>query len=80
VPRRRRRPPVQQCRACGTERLSHERFAAGCCPSCRFLYGKERRAETAARLLARARDGGSEERDGQTLHVLVLPPRGRRRR
>lgn len=77
--RRPRRPFVPRCRSCGIMRERDERFMNGVCPSCRDARSKERRAATDAGLLGRAQEAESEERDGQTFRVVVVPPKRRRR-
>jgi hypothetical protein len=77
---KRRRLNVQRCRRCKFERLPDETFWTGHCPACRALHAKRARAESGAKLLAKAKDGGTLEREGQTFRVVVLPSRRRRRR
>ena len=76
-----RRFPLR-CRRCKLERLPEETWRGGFCPACHAVYAAERRKATGNRILARAKPQGTEERDGQTFHVVQLPPkrRGGRRR
>jgi hypothetical protein len=75
--RRKRRTPVRRCRFCGDVRLEGETFYRGICPRCRFERARRRRVSTGARALARAKDGGVIDRDGQAFRVVVLPPKRR---
>jgi hypothetical protein len=77
--RRKRRPPPR-CRECKLERLPEETFHGGLCPACHDAYAKARRKRTGANVLARAKAGGLEDRDGRTFQVTVLPPKRRHRR
>ena len=76
---RRRRLFVSRCHGCGLERLPDELFYGGHCPSCRAVHAQQKRANSGARLLAKARDGGTVTRDGQVYRVVVLPSSRRRR-
>ena len=79
MPRRNR--PVPRCRRCRLERLPDESFQGGFCPACHLDYAKKKRqAKTTKKLLARAKGGGTEQRDGQKFHVVALPPQRRRGR
>ena len=77
---KRRHLYVKRCRRCNLERLPEETFWNGHCPACRALQAKRARAESGTKLLAKAKDGGTLEREGQTFRVVVLPPRRRSRR
>jgi hypothetical protein len=76
--RTRRSEHVLRCRRCRDLRHDGERLYRGLCDSCRSDAAAERRAVTGARLLERAKDGGTVDRDGQTFHLTVLPPNRRR--
>jgi hypothetical protein len=80
--RRRRKanmfPAVLRCRRCQLWRAPDERFYRGLCSSCRKEKAKARRAATGARILAKAKDAGTLERDGQQFRVVALPPKRRR--
>ena len=80
MPRRRQRRPdhVVRCRRCRDLRQEGEKFFNGFCDSCRQKRGAARRAATGARILERAKDAGTVERDGRTFRVVVLPPKRRR--
>jgi hypothetical protein len=65
---------------CGLVRLPDEAFHGGVCPACNADRAKKRRGAVGRKLLARARNGGVEVRDGQTFRVAVLPPTRRRSR
>lgn len=71
---------VKRCRRCKLERLPEESFWNGHCPACRAIQAKRIRAESGTKLLAKAKDGGTLEREGQTFRVVVLPSKRRRRR
>jgi hypothetical protein len=60
-------------RKCRDLRQDGETFYRGLCETCRTEAACERRAETAARALAKAKEGGTIERDGRTFSVVVLP-------
>jgi hypothetical protein len=77
---KRRRLYVQRCRRCKLERLPEEIFWNGHCPACRAVQAKLTRSERGAKILAKAKDGGMIERDGQRFHVVVLPSKARKRR
>lgn len=77
---KRRHLHVKRCRRCKLERLPEETFWSGYCPACRAIRAKRTRAESGTRLLAKAKDGGNLEREGQTFRVVVLPSKRRRRR
>jgi hypothetical protein len=69
-----------RCRGCDLFRFPDETFPGGYCPSCLDERSRKRRSATGARVLARAKDGGSLERDGETYRLVLLPPKGSRRR
>jgi hypothetical protein len=84
--RRKRTPPIQQCRRCRLERLPEETFRGGrglqesawtpgLCPACLEVDRRERRSRVGRKLLNKANDGGTVDRDGQTFRVTVLPPK-----
>jgi hypothetical protein len=77
---KRRRLYVQRCRRCKLAREPEETFWNGHCPACRALHATRARAEKGSKLLAKAKDGGTLEREGQTFRVVVLPSRRRSRR
>ena len=77
--RSRRSENVLRCRRCRDLRQEGERFYHGLCDSCRAERAKVRRSATGARLLEKAKDAGTVQRDGQTFHVTALPPKRRRR-
>jgi len=68
---------VLRCRRCRDLRLEGEKFYRGLCPTCLELDKRKRRRETATRVLAKAKDAGTVERDGQTFQVSMLPPKRR---
>ena len=68
------------CRRCRLERLPEEKFTCGLCPACLELARQHCRNEVGRKLLDSAKDGGTVDRDGQTFHVVVLPPKRRSRR
>jgi hypothetical protein len=68
---------VLRCRRCRDLRHDGERFYRGLCDTCRADDGAKRRAGVGARLLEKAKDGGTVDRDGQTFHVVVLPAKRR---
>lgn len=68
---------VVRCRRCRDLRQDGERFYGGLCDSCRGQRSAAKRAATGARLLAKAKDAGTLERDGQTFRVVQLPPKRR---
>jgi hypothetical protein len=72
VAKKRRLP---RCRSCGDFRYEQESFYRGLCERCRDTQSVARRAKTGARALAKAKDAGTVERDGQTYQVVVLPRR-----
>jgi hypothetical protein len=79
-----RRMHNPRCRRCRLQRLPEETFpngkpgwTRGLCPACLELDRQRRRSATARRLLDKAKDGGTVERDGQMFHVVVLPPKRR---
>jgi hypothetical protein len=88
-----RRPPRPRCRNCGLLRLPEETgrvpglrlnaeqrmFVRGLCPSCLEADRRERRRRTGARILSKAKDAGTVERDGQVFRVVQLPPKRRHR-
>jgi hypothetical protein len=49
----------------------------GLLPSCRASFAAKRRAATGAKILARAKPLGIEERDGQAFTIMQLPPKRR---
>jgi predicted RNA-binding Zn-ribbon protein involved in translation (DUF1610 family) len=75
--RRRRRRFPSRCRSCGLIRLPEETFVRGLCPACLEAERHDGRRATGARILAKAKDAGTVERDGQTFTVSVLPPKRR---
>ena len=77
--RRKRVVPPRYCLRCKLERLPEETFPGGLCAACRHLNGKAHRVRSGARALARAKDAGTVDRDGQTFRVLDLPPTWRKR-
>ena len=77
---KRRRLYGKRCRRCKFERLPEETFWNGHCPACRAVQAKRSRSESGAKILAKAKDAGTIERDGQTFRVVVLPPKRRMRR
>jgi hypothetical protein len=77
---KRRRLYVQRCRRCRLEREPEETFWNGHCPACRARHARRARAESGTKLLAKAKDGGTVKREGQTFRVVVLPSRRRSRR
>jgi hypothetical protein len=77
--RRRRSDHPYRCRCCRLERLEGETFQRGLCPACLEVDRHDRRSATGARILAKAKDAGAVERDGQTYHVVQLPPKRRHR-
>jgi hypothetical protein len=72
-----RRMHYPRCRRCRLERLPEETFYRGLCPACMDVDKRKRHAATGARLLAKAKDAGTVERDGQTFTVVVLTPKRR---
>lgn len=57
-------------------RLEDDRFwDRGYCPNCKDQRAKARRTKTGERALSKARDNGSEVRDGQVFKVVRLPPK-----
>jgi hypothetical protein len=74
---KRRRSNVPRCRLCRLQRLPEETFVRGLCLSCLELDRRKRRSERGRRLLDVATDGGTVQRDDQTFHVVVLPPKRR---
>ena len=74
---RRRRRFSPGCRTCRLEQLPEEMFYRGLCPACMDVDKRRRHAATGACLLAKAKDAGTVERDGQTFTVVVLPPKRR---
>jgi hypothetical protein len=77
---KRRHLHVKRCRRCKLERLLEETFWNGHCPACRAIQAKRMRAESGTELLAKTKDGGTFEREGQPFRVVVLPSRRRSRR
>jgi hypothetical protein len=73
----RRRLRRIRCRDCGGWREDDERLFHGRCEVCRDKRSQARRAATGARALAKAKDAGTIERDGQTFKLVVLPPKRR---
>jgi hypothetical protein len=71
---------VKRCPRCKIGREPEETFWNGHCPACREIRSKRIRAESGTKLLAKAKDGGTIEREGQTFRVVVLPSRRRSRR
>jgi hypothetical protein len=69
--------PTIRCRHCKRWREDDERLFGGSCEGCRDKRAQARRAATGARALAKAKDGGSVDRDGQTFKLVVLPPKRR---
>jgi hypothetical protein len=65
-------PPVARCRNCGLIRFPEERFYRGLCPACLEADKGKRRRAAGARILAKAKDAGTVERDGQTFRVVQL--------
>jgi hypothetical protein len=57
-------------------RTSEESWPGGFCPSCIDEVRRERRAKIGAKLIAKGKDGGIDERGYQ---VIVLPEKRRRR-
>ena len=82
--RRKRKPPrAPRCRDCRDVLLEGERYYRGLCDFCRSKRATARHAATGARLLDKAKDAGTVDRDGQPYRVVVLPPKrgsGRRMR
>ena len=72
-----RSPDVVRCRRCRDLRQDGESFYNGYCTTCRHERAAARRAATGARILKRAKNAGTVEREGQTFHVVVLPPKRR---
>jgi hypothetical protein len=77
---KRRRLYAHRCRRCKLEREPEETFWNGHCPACRAVQAKRARAESGAKILAKAKDGGTLEREEQTFRVVVLPSRRRSRK
>jgi hypothetical protein len=75
--RTRKTQSVVRCQRCRELRHDGERFYHGLCDSCRAERAAVRRSNTGARLLDKAKDGGTIDRDGQTFHVTVLPAKRR---
>ncbi len=82
--RSRRRPKrsvraaqTPECRTCKAPRPFDVLFYRGLCRDCRDTQAAQRRAATAARLLANAKPGGTETRGNQTFTITVLPPKRR---
>lgn len=89
--RRKRELRRLRCKGCGLLQLPEEAtrtpglrltaeqrtFVRGLCPTCLEADRRERRRRTGARILSKAKDAGTVERDGQTYHVVVLPPKRR---
>ena len=75
--RTRKTQDVVRCPRCRDLRQEGERFYHGLCDTCRAERAAVRRSATGARLLDKAKDGGTVERDGQTFHVTVLPAKRR---
>jgi hypothetical protein len=67
------------CTRCGLAREPWETFTGGLCPKCHHDSARKRRRAVGDGVLARAKDGGIEQRGGQEFRVVVLPA-GRRRR
>jgi hypothetical protein len=63
---------VLRCRGCKLQRLPEEKFYRGLCPACLDVDKRRRRSERGRRQLAKARDGGTVKRDGQTFKVVRL--------
>jgi hypothetical protein len=60
---------VQRCRRCTSTRTPDEyAWTRGLCPACLELDRQQRRSNTGRRLLDRAKDAGTVDRDGQTYH------------
>jgi hypothetical protein len=77
-PRRDRRERVQRCCRCPTTWTPSEyAWTRGLCLACLELDQQQRRSRTGRRLLDKAKDGGTVDRDGQTYHVVVLPAKRR---
>jgi hypothetical protein len=74
---RRRSDHPHRCRRCQLERLDGETFHRGLCPACLELDQRKRHRDTGARILERAKDGGTIEREGQTFRVVQLPRKRR---
>jgi len=75
--RRSRQPQPYRCRRCRLERTPEEfAWTRGLCPACLEVDRRLRRRKAGARILAKAKDLGTVERDGQTFRV-VLPPKRR---
>lgn len=69
---------LPRCRRCKVRREPWERLTiGGYCPSCSEAVRTRRSRKTGARLIAKAKDAGTVERDGQTFTVTVLPPKRR---
>jgi hypothetical protein len=66
-----------RCRQCKLERLPWETFHRGLCAACLELDRRQRRRKTGRRLLDKAKDAGTVDRDGQTFQVVQLPPKRR---
>ena len=67
---------LHRCRRCKARREPWERLTiGGYCPSCSEAVRTRRSRKTGARLLAKAKQAGTVERDGQEFQVLVLPPK-----
>lgn len=69
-----RRMHNPRCRRRRLERLPEETFYRGLCPASVDVDKRRRHAATGARLLAKVKDAGTVERDGQTFQVVQLPP------
>jgi hypothetical protein len=64
-------PPLQ------TRTATRGNLVEGLLPSCRASFAAKRRAATGAKILARAKPLGIEERDGQAFTIMQLPPKRR---
>lgn len=76
---KRHRKRSSLCRgSCGTVWAKGDLYwKHGFCPACRERMARERRAQTGARAISRARELEPEVRDGQVFKVVRLPPKYR---
>lgn len=63
------------CKRCHRRRLDDELFWRRLCKDCREQAARECRAATGERLLAKAKETGTEVRDGVAFKIVSLPPK-----
>ena len=66
-----------RCRVCRLQRLPEEEFTRGLCPSCLESDRRRKRGARGAKLLEKAKNSGTVERDGKTFNLIILPPKQR---